>query len=60
MTREMELIFVEGHSSDDTYAEIERQIAGHPGIRARLFRQSGEGKADAVRWVLTRRPGTSS
>lgn len=49
MTGEMELIFVEGHSTDDTYAEIERQIAGHPGIRARLLRQSGIGKADAVR-----------
>ncbi len=44
-----ELIFVEGHSSDDTYAAIERAIAEHPDRSARLFRQSGRGKGDAVR-----------
>ncbi len=44
-----ELIFVEGNSSDDTYAEIERQIQAHPGVNARLFRQTGKGKGDAVR-----------
>jgi len=49
MGREMELIFVEGHSRDDTYAAIEREMAAHPGTRSRLLRQSGLGKADAVR-----------
>lgn len=49
MGREMEFIFVEGHSRDDTYAAIEREIAAHPSIRARSFHQSGIGKADAVR-----------
>jgi SAM-dependent methyltransferase len=44
-----ELIFVEGHSSDDTHATIERAIAEHPHRSARLFRQSGLGKGDAVR-----------
>jgi ubiquinone/menaquinone biosynthesis C-methylase UbiE len=44
-----ELVFVEGHSRDDTYAEIERQIAAHPERRARLLRQPGVGKGDAVR-----------
>jgi SAM-dependent methyltransferase len=44
-----ELIFVEGHSTDDTYAAIEREIAKHSGRRSRLFRQTGEGKGDAVR-----------
>ena len=44
-----ELIFVEGHSRDDTYAAIERGIAAHPERDARLFRQAGAGKADAVR-----------
>jgi glycosyltransferase involved in cell wall biosynthesis len=44
-----ELVFVEGHSRDDTYAAIEREIAAHPNVRARLFRQQGIGKADAVR-----------
>lgn len=44
-----ELIFVEGNSTDDTYAEIERQIIAHPSRRARLYRQTGKGKGDAVR-----------
>jgi SAM-dependent methyltransferase len=44
-----ELILVEGHSSDDTYAAIERAIAANPDRNARLFRQTGRGKGDAVR-----------
>lgn len=44
-----ELVFVEGHSSDDTYAVIEREIAAHPERRCRLLRQTGKGKGDAVR-----------
>ncbi len=44
-----ELVFVEGHSKDETYAEIERQIAAHPARKARLLRQPGKGKGDAVR-----------
>ena len=49
MGRETELIFVEGHSRDDTYAAIEREIAAHPSTRSLLLRQTGVGKADAVR-----------
>jgi SAM-dependent methyltransferase len=44
-----ELVFVEGWSEDDTYAAIERAIAEHPGRRALLLKQTGQGKADAVR-----------
>lgn len=44
-----ELVFVEGHSTDDTYAAIEREMALHPERRARLLRQTGKGKGDAVR-----------
>lgn len=44
-----ELVFVEGHSQDETYAAIEREIAAHPERRAKLLRQSGKGKGDAVR-----------
>lgn len=44
-----ELIFVEGHSTDDTYAAIERAIAKRPERGAKLFRQTGKGKGDAVR-----------
>src|SRR5207253_7506795 len=44
-----ELIFVEGHSKDDTLATIEREIAAHPVRRARVLQQRGVGKGDAVR-----------
>lgn len=44
-----ELIFVEGHSQDNTYQVIEEQIENHPGWKARLFKQAGTGKGDAVR-----------
>jgi SAM-dependent methyltransferase len=44
-----ELIFVEGNSTDDTYAAIERELARRPQRDARLFRQTGKGKGDAVR-----------
>ena len=44
-----EIIFVEGHSSDDTYGAIEREIAANPQRNCKLFRQTGKGKGDAVR-----------
>jgi glycosyltransferase involved in cell wall biosynthesis len=44
-----ELIFVEGNSTDDTRAEIERQLVAHPELDARLIAQPGVGKGDAVR-----------
>lgn len=44
-----ELIFVEGHSSDNTYETIEQEMKGSPGRRVKLFRQTGKGKGDAVR-----------
>jgi ubiquinone/menaquinone biosynthesis C-methylase UbiE len=44
-----EIIFVEGHSSDDTYGAIERAIARHPNRSCKLFKQPGKGKGDAVR-----------
>jgi SAM-dependent methyltransferase len=49
MGRGTELIFVEGHSKDDTYAAVEREITSHPANPSLLLRQSGIGKADAVR-----------
>ncbi len=47
--RGTELIFVEGHSRDDTYSSIEREQTAHPHTRSLLLRQTGIGKADAVR-----------
>jgi SAM-dependent methyltransferase len=44
-----ELVFVEGHSRDDTYAAIEREIASYPERKCKLVRQTGIGKGDAVR-----------
>jgi glycosyltransferase involved in cell wall biosynthesis len=45
----VELIFVEGGSTDGTYEAIEQEIETRTGVEARLFRQSGKGKGDAVR-----------
>jgi SAM-dependent methyltransferase len=44
-----ELVFVEGGSSDDTRAQIERQIELHPELDISLVDQPGKGKGDAVR-----------
>ncbi|MDA1335003.1 MAG: glycosyltransferase [bacterium] len=45
-----EIIFVEGHSSDDTYEEIVRVADKYVGTRnIRYDRQSGKGKGDAMR-----------
>jgi glycosyltransferase involved in cell wall biosynthesis len=46
-----EVIFVEGHSSDDTWQRIEQVCDSYRGpFQLRHFRQSGKGKADAV-WL---------
>jgi SAM-dependent methyltransferase len=52
-----ELVFVEGHSKDDTYLTIEREIASHPERRCQLLRQTGTGKGDAVRLGFDRANG---
>jgi SAM-dependent methyltransferase len=44
-----EIIFVEGHSRDNTVEAIEQAIKTHPERPAVLFHQTGKGKADAVR-----------
>ena len=57
MGRATELVFVEGHSKDDTYAAIEREIAAHPATPSLLLRQTGIGKADAVRLGFSKARG---
>ena len=57
MGRETELIFVEGHSKDDTYAAIQREIETNPSTPSRLLRQTGIGKADAVRLGFSKAKG---
>jgi SAM-dependent methyltransferase len=44
-----ELIFIEGHSKDNTWAEIQRVKAAYPGKRIRILQQTGRGKGNAVR-----------
>lgn len=44
-----ELIFVEGHSQDDTWAKIQQVARGHPDLKIKTMQQTGRGKGDAVR-----------
>jgi SAM-dependent methyltransferase len=52
-----ELIFVEGNSTDNTWAEIQRVKAAYPNKRIKLLQQSGEGKGNAVREGFTAAEG---
>jgi SAM-dependent methyltransferase len=45
---DLEIIFVEGHSQDGTWDEIQRVIATYPQFDIKALRQPGRGKADAV------------
>ncbi|MCD6584940.1 MAG: glycosyltransferase family 2 protein, partial [Desulfobacteraceae bacterium] len=44
-----QIVFVEGHSTDNTYETIEKAIKQHPDKQISLYRQPGKGKGDAVR-----------
>jgi glycosyltransferase involved in cell wall biosynthesis len=57
MGESTELVFVEGHSHDDTYAAIETAVAAHPERACQLLRQTGNGKGDAVRLSFARATG---
>lgn len=57
MGAETELVFIEGHSKDDTYQAIEKNIAQNPARSARLFKQTGTGKGDAVRLGFSKSSG---
>ena len=55
-----EVIFVEGHSSDGTWEEIQRVTSlwsGREGLRVEAFQQAGKGKADAVRLGFSKASG---
>jgi hypothetical protein len=55
---ETEIVFIEGHSTDDTWGAISRAIETYHGpMRLRAMRQPGAGKADAVAWALSRAEG---
>ncbi len=44
-----ELIFVEGHSKDDTWAQIQRVALAYSQRKIKIMQQTGKGKGDAVR-----------
>lgn len=46
---DLEILFVEGHSRDDTLDEIHRVIGAHPERDVKVIVQDGIGKGDAVR-----------
>jgi len=48
LSNSLEIIFVEGHSRDGTWTEIERVVAAYPNRDIKAVRQPGKGKADAV------------
>ena len=55
-----EVIFVEGHSNDGTWEEIQRVLPlwnGRDGLRVAAFRQAGRGKVDAVRLGFSKATG---
>ncbi|HXQ20688.1 MAG TPA: glycosyltransferase [Candidatus Acidoferrales bacterium] len=52
-----ELIFVEGHSNDDTLAECRRVAASLPDQDIKVFTQAGKGKGDAVRLGFSQASG---
>lgn len=48
--KQIELIFIEGHSSDNTYQEIETRCKAYRGsLILKYAKQNGKGKGDAVR-----------
>lgn len=48
--KETEVVFIEGHSQDNTYEVIKKEIEKNKrSISARLLKQKGKGKGDAVR-----------
>jgi SAM-dependent methyltransferase len=52
-----ELLFVEGHSRDDTWAEIQRVQREYPQRRIKILQQTGQGKGNAVRAGLAAATG---
>jgi len=45
---DLEILFIEGHSKDGTYEEVERLIPLYRHRDIKLLRQDGKGKGDAV------------
>lgn len=52
-----EIVFVEGHSTDDTWQAIQEGIGRHPEKHCLSMQQQGKGKGDAVRLGFARATG---
>lgn len=57
MGKNTEIIFVEGHSKDQTVQEIKRVMKKYENLDIKLIKQKGIGKADAVRQGMARAKG---
>lgn len=58
LTDNIEIIFVEGHSHDGTWEEIQRVTDAYTGkFSIKRFKQPGDGKADAVRFGFSKASG---
>jgi len=57
MGKSTEIVFVEGHSKDNTYDAVQREIAKHPDWKTQLHKQNGEGKGDAIRFGFEKATG---
>jgi ubiquinone/menaquinone biosynthesis C-methylase UbiE len=56
--KQTEVIFVEGHSQDDTWAKIQTLVGEYHGdFILKAFQQTGKGKGDAVRLGFDRATG---
>jgi SAM-dependent methyltransferase len=52
MGERTEIIFIEGHSTDDTWAAIQRAVRDNPHLDVKAMRQTGKGKGNAVREAM--------
>ena len=52
-----EIVFVEGHSSDNTFEAIQKGIARHSKLECQSMQQTGKGKGDAVRLGFSKATG---
>jgi hypothetical protein len=57
LLKDDELIFVEGHSTDETWEEILRVKKKYSKLNIEVFKQKGKGKADAVRLGFAKAKG---
>ncbi len=58
-SKSQEIIFIEGHSKDDTWSAIKKEIANKKrrGLKVKALKQKGKGKADAVKLGFSKATG---